>query len=414
MGRRLQVRSVMKVLIGIVLLAGAVVTAALAGAFGMSLGESVELALTASVPVLVVGVAGWIGLRVSSPWPVAWQAVVVALSSAAAVVAGIGVAANRMFLSSHDLRVLAVIVAAAIPAGVAIALGLGARVAKASRALEDATRQIARGQPPEIELPPVEELARLGRELEGMSARLEEARERERALDTSRRELIAWVSHDLRTPLAGIRAMAEALEDGVIEDPATVARYHASMRSEVDGLAGLVDDLFELSRINAGQLRLQMEKASLGDLVSDALEAASAVAHAKGVRLEGRMTTEAPALALSTPDMARVLRNLLENAIRHTPGDGAVSVEAGVDHDQAFVSVADGCGGIPESDLARVFDTAFRGAIARTPNDGGGGLGLAIAKGLVEAHNGQIAVSNEVAGCRFTVTIPLPEGEIGA
>lgn len=401
-------------LVAVVLVVGAVATAALAAAFGMSSSESIELGLIAAVPAVVVGLWGSIGLRLLRRRPIGVQAVVVALSSAAAVAAGVGVAANRMFLNSHDLHVLALLLIASTTVGVAIALGLGARVSSASRTLEDAARQIGHGRAPEFVTPSGEEFGRLGRELEEMSARLEEARERERALDSSRRELIAWVSHDLRTPLAGIRAMAEALEDGIADDPATVARYHLSMRAEVDRLTGLVDDLFELSRINAGQLRLQMEQVSLSDLVSDALEAASGVAQAKGVKLEGRMTTDPPELTLSTPEMARVLRNLLENAIRHTPSDGAVSVEAGVHGSHAFVSVADGCGGIPADDIGRVFDTAFRGASARTPGDGGGGLGLAIAKGIIEAHNGEIAVANEAAGCRFTVRIPLSSGGGGA
>jgi signal transduction histidine kinase len=179
------------------------------------------------------------------------------------------------------------------------------------------------------------------------------------------------------------------------------------MRIETDRLAGLVDDLFELSRINAGALRLQMERASLGDLVSDAIATASVTAESRGVRLQGRLTTEAPEVDLSVPDMARVLRNLLENAIRHTPSDGAVVVEAGVEDEHAYLSVADTCGGIPEPDIGRVFDVAFRGASARTPDDGGAGLGLAIARGIVQAHHGQINVRNEGSGCRFTVRLPL-------
>jgi signal transduction histidine kinase len=119
------------------------------------------------------------------------------------------------------------------------------------------------------------------------------------------------------------------------------------------------------------------------------------------------LTTEAPEVDLSVPDMARVLRNLLENAIRHTPSDGAVVVEAGVEDEHAYVAVADTCGGIPEPDIGRVFDVAFRGASARTPDDGGAGLGLAIARGIVQAHHGEINVRNEGSGCRFTVRLPL-------
>jgi len=243
-----------------------------------------------------------------------------------------------------------------------------------------------------------------------MSHKLEATRARERALEGSRRELVAWVSHDLRTPLAGIRAIAEALEDRVTTDPGDVARYHRTLRQEADRLAGLVDDLFELSRINAGTLRLELERASLGDLVSDALAAAAPVARAKGVRLEGRLDGQAPEVDLSVPEIARVFRNLLENAIRHTPSEKAVLVEAGVRDGHAEVAVADACGGIPAEDLDRVFDLAFRGEAARTPGDSGGaGLGLAIARGIVEAHHGQIVVENRGEGCRFTVRLPLAQ-----
>jgi signal transduction histidine kinase len=246
----------------------------------------------------------------------------------------------------------------------------------------------------------------LAQELEDMSVALEQARTRERALEASRRELVAWVSHDLRSPLAAIRAMAEALEDGVVSDRETVTGYHHRIAGEVDRLAGLVDDLFELSRTQAGVLRLQFEMVSLSDLVSDALSGAVPVAKAKGVRLEGHLRGVCPELELSTPEVARALRNLLENAIRHTPADGTVSVEAGIDGGAAYVSVVDACGGIPDMDLERVFDVAFRGEAARTPG-GGGGLGLAIARGMVEAHGGEIDVRNEADGCRFTVRLPL-------
>ncbi len=202
--------------------------------------------------------------------------------------------------------------------------------------------------------------------------------------------------------------MAEALEDGVVSDPETVARYYRIVATESERLAGLVDDLFELSRIQAGALRLDVAPVSLGDLVSDALSAASLIAEVKGVRLEGRLKGSAPEVPASTPELSRALRNLLENAIRHTPSEGSVLVEAGVDGDRAYVSVADGCGGIPEADLDRVFDLAFRGEAARTPEpDGGAGLGLAIARGIAEAHRGAITVRNENGGCLFTLRLPL-------
>jgi signal transduction histidine kinase len=297
--------------------------------------------------------------------------------------------------------------------GVVTALALGGRVAEASRALRAAADrlgdEVGDGAPSKVDWPPAsEELTALARQLETTAERLTEARRHERALEASRRELVAWVSHDLRTPLAGIRAMVEALEDGVVDDPATVARYYRTLLQEADRLSLLVDDLFELSRIQAGALRLQLERASLGDLVSDALAASAPVAEAKGVRLEGHVSAMPPELRLSTPELARALRNLLENAIRHTPADGSVSVDVNVEDDAAVVSIADSCGGIPDDDLPRVFEPAFRGEAARTPTqDGRGGLGLAIVRGIVEAHHGDVAVRNEGGGCRFVLRLPL-------
>ena len=244
------------------------------------------------------------------------------------------------------------------------------------------------------------ELAALAAELEQTSARLAEAQAQASALERSRRELVAWVSHDLRTPLAGVRAMVEALEDRVVEDPATVARYYATMRREIDRLAGLVNDLFELSRIQSGALALDIESVALDELVGDAVAGAAIAASAKGIDLRGEVGEPSPVVELSTPEMVRVVRNLLDNAIRHTPPGGVVVITAGLDAggDAAEVSVQDACGGIPERELDSVFEMAYRGDAARTPGDGGGGLGLAVARGLVEAHHGEITRPQRGAG----------------
>jgi signal transduction histidine kinase len=212
------------------------------------------------------------------------------------------------------------------------------------------------------------------------------------------------VSHDLRTPLAGLRAMAEALEDGVVDDPATVAEYHRRIRAEVEGMTQLVDDLFELSRISAGTLRLSLDAVSLGDVVSDAVASAAPVARSRRVRLVAANGAW-PTVRGSERELSRVAANLLRNAIWHTPADGTVQVTGGREAGHGWFAVSDTCGGIPEQDLPRVFDVAFRGEAARTPG-GGSGLGLAIVKGLVGAHQGEVAVTNVNSGCRFTVRLP--------
>lgn len=356
---------------------------------------------------LAVAMAGLLVLRAVRHRSLVLSLTVVALVSVGAVVAGALGSAQAMFLSRHDFGVLLIVGAVAGSVGVATAIVLGRAVVAGSRALGVAAAGIGEGDYTPARGPLTGELATLDRQLAETSARLEASRTRERALESSRRELVAWVSHDLRTPLAGIRAMAEALEDGVVGDTETIDRYHSGLRREADRLAGMVDDLFELSRINASALQLSLQEVSLADVVSDALASATPVATAKGVRLIGGASDVMPLIEGSLPELGRVLRNLLSNAIRHTPADGVVSVHAGADELSAYVEVVDACGGIPIEDLPRVFDVAFRGTAARTPaDDGGAGLGLAIARGLVEAHRGEITIENDGPGCRVLVRLP--------
>jgi signal transduction histidine kinase len=330
---------------------------------------------------------------------------VLCLTTVAAVIAATIGTAKAMFLSGHDFGVVLLVsaVVAVVMAGVS---GVLAQMLVAgSRALAAEARAIGAGEfgASSAMLPASAELAELSRELDGARFRLAESREREAALESSRRELVAWVSHDLRTPLAGIRAMAEALEDGVAEDP---GRYRKQIRMEVDRLAGMVDDLFELAVINAGALRLSLDRICLSDLVSDTLAGADALARERGVALRGCADGKVSVRA-DGRELSRLMSNLVVNAIRHTPSDGVVQIDLRSDAGRAMLSVTDGCGGIPEEDLPRVFDVAWRGNNARTPGpDGGAGLGLAIVRGIVEAHAGEITVANIAGGCRFEISLP--------
>jgi signal transduction histidine kinase len=323
----------------------------------------------------LVGAAGAAILRLLRGRSITTHVCVLVAVTAATVVAGVVAVARAMFLSAHDLNVVLITVAAA--AVVSLALGV-----------------------------------LFGRRLAAAAVWAAQARERERQVEASRRDLIAWVSHDLRTPLAGLRAMAEALEDGVVTDAETVAEYHRRIRMEADRMSRLVDDLFELSRINAGVLRLALSAVPLAEVVSDAIAATAPLAARRGIRV---IAAEAgwPTVTASEPELTRVVANLLVNAVRYTPPDGTVRIDAGLDHGQAWLAVTDTCGGIPEPDLAKVFDVAFRGERARTPRHGGaaqdgatGGLGLAIVRGLVEAHGGQVHAQNTRGGCRFVVRLP--------
>jgi signal transduction histidine kinase len=351
---------------------------------------------------LLGGLVVWLGRRASLRWLTIGVASVAVLS----VVAGTLATARAMFISEHDLGVLGLVAAVAGVIAVLFALAVGSALSRSSRALRDQARRFGESGEFVSEATGPAEFVELSEELRRTSERLTESRERELALEQSRRELVSWVSHDLRTPLAGLRAMTEALEDGLADEP---ARYHAQMRADVDRMVRMVDDLFELSRIHAGGLRLSPQPCALADVVSEALAGADSVARARGVRLGGSVDED----VLVTADpagLSRVVSNLLMNAIRHTPADGVVEIHGRSVPDGVELSVTDACGGLPAEDIPRVFDVGWQGSAARTPDRGadgpGAGLGLAIVKGIVEAHLGQVAVTNHAPGCRFLVRLP--------
>ncbi|MEV4411764.1 HAMP domain-containing sensor histidine kinase [Catellatospora sp. NPDC049609] len=325
--------------------------------------------LAALAGAAVVWLPAALLLRVLHRRSITLNVCVLLAATVLAMLAGVLAVAEGMFISPHDLRVLLLVV----PLSGLVSLLIGGWV---------------------------------GRRLARSAMWAADARERERQVEASRRDLIAWVSHDLRTPLAGMRAMAEALEDGVVSEPAAVAEYHRRIRTGTDRMAALVDDLFELSRINAGALALSPVDVPLGEVVSDAVAAAAPLAAARGVRLVAAQE-QWPTLRAGERELSRIVANLLLNAVRYTPADGTVTVSGGRDAEGGWLEVADTCGGIADTDLPHVFDVAFRGAKARTPGtDGGGGLGLAIVRGLVEAHGGRVGVANAGGGCRFTVHLP--------
>ncbi|GAA0395574.1 two-component sensor histidine kinase [Acrocarpospora corrugata] len=355
---------------------------------------------------LAIALLGILVLRLLRRRSIGVMLSVVAVITVLATVAGIVAITMAMVIDGRSRDIVLTIIAIGAVVGVGVALVTARRLVAASRALvtavEESTETGEYVAPGLITLPA--ELEKVSQALGQAYARIRNGRERERALESARRELVSWVSHDLRTPLAGMRAMVEALQDGVVDDPATVRRYHGQIRLEVDRLAGMVDDLFELSRIHAGSLRLAKARVGLGDVVADVLAGVEPLA--RGRRLAAEVEPVLPVHA-DPGAIGRALRNLLVNAIRHTPSDGRVSVRAVSDGDTVSLSVSDACGGIPAEDLTRVFDVAFRGESARTPGPDGGGLGLAITKGLVEAHSGTISVVNEGPGCRFEIRLPV-------
>ena len=297
-----------------------------------------------------------------------------------------------MFHMGDDVKILAVAAGSAsvfVAVSLFIAQAIGGRI----RRLGETSTALAAGH---LELRAEEsgprELDELARSFNTMASELQR-------LFDARRELVAWASHDLRTPIASLQAMLEAIEDGL----ASPEQYLPSLQQQVRTLARRVDDLFELARIDAGALTLELREAELSGVVEDCVRSLAAEAASRGVRLEARTT--AARIRCEPDKIERVILNLVTNALRHTPSDGAVAVVVSTGDGEVEVAVEDTGEGLEAGMEGTMFDRFWRGDRARTGD--GAGLGLAIARGLVEAHGGRIrAERRSGGGARVSFTLP--------
>jgi signal transduction histidine kinase len=301
-----------------------------------------------------------------------------------------------MFHMGDDFKILAVAAGSAC-AAVAAAVILGSSIARPIERLRSASARLAAGdlaaRAPDRG---PRELAELGRSFNEMAAGLE-------SLFDARRELVAAASHDLRTPVAAITAMLEAIEDGL----ATADEYLAPLQDQARRLGALVEDLFELARIDAGALSHELEVIPLGPLLESCMQGVSAQARARSVRLEHRIEPDAPRARCAPEQVERVLLNLLTNALRHTPSDGTVAVVLAAEAEHVRVTVEDTGEGITPETARRMFDRFWRADPTRSGSTGGTGLGLAIARGLVEAQGGRIwAEPRASGGASVSFTLP--------
>ena len=329
----------------------------------------------------------------------------VSLLAVLIALANLTVLALAMLVSDKDAGIVAVLLiyATAVAIGVGLATGDASataieRISSAARAVAGGDRDIRAGH-----VGGGRELEELAHTFDEMAAGLAAAERRERAIEAQRRDLIAAVSHDLRTPLADLRAMAEAIEDGVVADPGTIHDYAVRMGGSVESLSALVDDLFEFAQLDAGVIEASRERLELSEVVGRAVAACDGQAALKGLHLRTELGDAGGAQC--SPRLTRALQNLLANAIRHTPSDGTVTVAARVDERSIEVAVQDTGEGMDSETAARVFDPFWRGDAARTSP--GTGLGLALTKRIVESLGGEIAVEAEPSqGARFEITLP--------
>jgi signal transduction histidine kinase len=356
---------------------------------------------------------------------VAWRAGIGGLRRQLAAALGIALATlivgyalfvPAMFVSGHDA--LMTVLLAAYSAVIAFAVGqlLGSRVLADITRLRAALRAVGEGERDiAIASEGVDELAELTRAAQQMVTQLAFEEEGREAVDKARRDLVAAISHDLRTPITAIALLAEAIEDEMV-DAATRRTYLMRLSTHVRTLAALIDDLFELSRIEAGDIRWSMDQISLGAVVDETIDAMQVHAEARGVRVLSEIPPELPPAHANPEQVQRVLSNLIQNAIRHTPADGAVTVRASV-ADLLEIEVSDTGVGIAADERERVFDAFFQGGqrgATRSSADGGAGLGLAIARAIVEAHGGRIWIEPGRPGTRVRFSLPLADGPSNA
>jgi signal transduction histidine kinase len=326
--------------------------------------SAVLLSATVTALVATLGALGLARLARGRPSVAAFGAPIVVV---AALAAGVAVA-SRSMLIGDDYRTLVFVLLAGAPMAVGVGLVLARQVRRQER---DAARERS-------------------------------DRDRARQVEESRRETIRWLSHDLRTPLAGIRALAESLEDGAVADPRAA---HARIVHEVDRMVGMVDDIAELSRLHGGGATDRAEPVPLDDLVSDAVATVAPLAAADGVVVVAGVMSGVM-VDVDPRGVTRALTNVLRNAVQHTGAGGTVEVSTVTRGERVEVDVADGCGGVPESDLERLFEPGWRGDVAR--HDRGMGLGLTIAREVARAHGGDARAANRPDGVGCTVSVSLP------
>jgi signal transduction histidine kinase len=359
---------------------------------------------------------GWIALRIADRILGLTLRARAFLSSAiagAVALVNVIIVAQFMFVStSHDLKLLVALVVFSAVVTTFFSLWVAATVAGRIENIAAGVRLLARGDF-RTRLTPNgrDEVARLSEDVDLLAARLEAAEDQRTALDRERRELTTAVSHDLRTPLASLRAMTEALSDGVVNDPTEVRRYYTTMRREIERLSRMIDDLFELAQLDAGALRLDRRRVCVQDIAAEVVDAMQAAARLAGVGLTLEVAGEVPEIEVDGARIERAVGNLVRNALEHTRAGGWVVVSLSAADGYVDLRVADSGDGIDPIDLPHIWERFYRAerSRSRSGNGDGAGLGLAITRGIVEAHLGSVEVSSPAGGgATFVLRLPAP------
>jgi signal transduction histidine kinase len=368
---------------------------------------AIYLSITAALSI-AAGYGAYLSGLITRMPRLSWTLLIGYILSSVLTLLNVGLTAWLMFLNEHDLLLATVLLLFA--SGIALLLGHFLSVSMTERItqLNQAAKKVSEGHlDARVPITGRDEIADLAQTFNDMATQLENAAQQQRELDRLRRDLVAWIGHDLRTPLASVRVIIEALADDVVEDPATIKRYLQTAQQQVDSLSVLLDDLFEMAQIDAGGLKLDRRPNSISDLISDTIEAFSVIAKRQGVTLKGSALPEADPVVIDAQKIGRVLNNLLTNALRHTPAGGVIEITTLSKPECVQVEVRDTGEGIDAEDLPHIFERFYRGEKSRSRATGGAGLGLAIAAGIVRSHGGEIGAESHVGeGTRVWLTLP--------
>jgi signal transduction histidine kinase len=327
-------------------------------------------------------------------------------ATVALTIAGVGVIALLMFISPHDALTMAVLLLLAGALGAYSVWALAQGPLEDLHAVRDGLRAVGEGRRGiEIRTGARDELAELAAAATARVERLAEREAERDAAEQGRRDLVAAVSHDLRTPLTSLRLLSEAIESDLV-DAETRADYVAQLSLHIRSLSALIEDLFELSRLEAGDIEWSMQRVSLDELVAETVEAMRAQADAKHVTVAAAVPAGLAPARADPERLQRVLFNLIQNAIRHTPADGSVTVLAELNGKGLELEVADTGEGLLAEDRLRAFDPFYRGSDGKARSRGGSGLGLAICRAIVEAHGGEIWFAEAPVGTRVRFSLP--------
>jgi len=363
----------------------------------------VTAALVAAISTVGLGCAHALADR-SSRASLRSRFVAVVATAVAVILASVLAAAELMFVSNHDALMISAIVLAAALVALRAAHVASSRLVAEVASIRDVLRAVGTGErATRARAGAACELAELAGAANTMIEQLANEEQRRDAADSARRNLVASISHDLRTPMTSLRLMVDAIEDNLV-DADTLARYLATMRTHVAALSAMIDDLFELSRLEAGDLEWSMRQVELGELVEETVAAMRVEAEAKGVAVATELPRGLRPARGDPEKLQRVLFNLIRNAIHHTPADGSVTVRAEPAGEWVEVEVADTGGGITASERERVFEPFVRGEASRP--QGGAGLGMAISRAIVEAHGGRIWLADSDIGTSVRFVIP--------